>query len=66
MPGLSPNWPPADMPPEWYGPQSIPRSGWLAVSVHLLRVHPGYTWLQAHEPVDHVGYSIFVYHIQGT
>lgn len=63
MPGLSPNWPPADMPPEWYGPHSIPRSGWLAVSVHLLRRHPGYTWLRDYEPVDQAGYSIWVYQI---
>jgi hypothetical protein len=63
MPGLTPNWPPVDMLPEWYGPQSIPRTGWLAVSVHLLRMHPGYAWLRDYQPVDRAGYSIWLYHI---
>jgi hypothetical protein len=66
MPGLSPNWPPADRPPEWYGPQSVPRRGWLAVSAHVLGTHPGYRWLRSHEPIDRAGYSILIYHIPGT
>jgi hypothetical protein len=37
--------------------------GWIAVSVWALKVHGGYSWLEAYEPVATVGKSIRVYHL---
>ena len=41
-------------------------SGWYAVSVHeLLHYTNDYQYLRDREPVDKIGFSIYIYHIEG-
>lgn len=54
-------------------PEVAPQTGWIAVSASLLAgqqwVGPmfgdAYRWLEGHEPVDQVGHTILIYHIEG-
>jgi hypothetical protein len=39
-----------------------PTTGYVAVSVYK-RLERCFAWLDAHEPIDHVGYSILIYRI---
>ncbi|PIV10318.1 MAG: hypothetical protein COS49_01140 [Candidatus Portnoybacteria bacterium CG03_land_8_20_14_0_80_41_10] len=63
----------------WWGdrhPSELPPNSWLAVSATLLQGGRGwpapgfnqktgyYNWLNQYEPVEVIGYSIFVYHIK--
>ena len=63
LPTVSRNWPPYPMPESWYRTAFRPRTGWIAVSVSLLRLDPRYAWLAVQAPVAHVGYSIWIYHL---
>ncbi len=55
---------------EWRGVLELPQqplpcrptTGYVAVSVYK-RLERCFTWLDAHEPIDHVGYSILIYRI---
>lgn len=38
-------------------------TGWIAISVMLLKTDPGFMWLEAYEPVAIVGRSIWLYHL---
>ena len=55
---------------EWRGVLELPQqplpcrptTGYVAVSVYK-RLERCFAWLDAHEPIDHVGYSILIYRI---
>ncbi len=58
----------ADRAEIWHADNG-PTTGWLAVSASFLqtsRAYPwaSYEWLYKHEPVEKIGYSIFVYDIK--
>ena len=63
--GIDCHWPPR-MPSPELGPDEdiIPDPGWYAMSVHeLFQRHGYYRYMQKYEPVDRIGYSMWIYHI---
>ena len=64
--GIDCQWPPK-MSSSELGPQEdlIPEPGWYAVSVHeLFQRHGYYRYMQKYQPVDRVGYSTWIFHIE--
>jgi hypothetical protein len=41
-----------------------PVRGWVAISEMQLKMRPGYSWLNAHTPVERVGQSILLYRLE--
>jgi hypothetical protein len=42
-----------------------PVNGWILISVNLLNDQTEkYKWLKKYEPIDMIGYSIWIYHIE--
>ena len=53
------------LPPWSKLPYSAPTKGWIAIGLFHQKMHPDqYGWLESYRPVQVVGRSIFLYHIE--
>ncbi len=63
LPGWCRLWPDKTLSSEERAQLSVPRKGWIAVSVNCLTFQPRYRWLNSYQPVGRAGHSILIYHI---